>query len=58
MNQKTDYGNTIKQNETRQPTYDKDRADEFLFDEIRHIPKPDDDDIPEMIFVDDEPVVV
>lgn len=57
MNQKTDDGNTITRNKTRLTIYDEDRMEELLFDEIRHMPKPD-DDIPELIFVDDEPVIV
>jgi len=56
MNTETEHGKAETRKESGKAEYDKDRMDEFLLDAIMHKPEPGSDDIPDIIFVDDEPL--
>jgi len=58
MNTGNEHGKTDTPKETRKKKYDKDRMEEFLLDAIMGIQEPENDDIPEIIFVDDEPLII
>ena len=58
MNTGNEHGKTATPKETRKRKYDKDRMEEFLLDAIMDMQEPENDDIPEIIFVDDEPLII
>lgn len=58
MNTGADHDNAKAPKETRQTKYDKDRIEEFLLDTLMHMQEPENDEFPEIIFVDDEPLIV
>ena len=58
MNTGNKHGKTARPKETRKRKYDKERMEEFLLDAIMDMQEPENDDIPEIIFVDDEPLII
>jgi hypothetical protein len=58
MNAGNEHGKTTTPKETRKRKYSKDRMEEFLLDAIEDMQEAKNDDIPEIIFVDDEPLIL
>jgi hypothetical protein len=58
MNTGADHENAKARKETIQTKYNKDRMEEFLLDTLMHMQEPENDDFPEIIFVDDEPLII
>ena len=58
MNTGNKHDKTATPKETRKRKYDKERMEEFLLDAIMEMQEPEKNDIPEIIFVDDEPLII
>ena len=58
MNTGNEHGKIATPKETRKRKYDKERMEEFLLDAIMEKQEPEKNDIPEIIFVDDEPLIM
>jgi len=58
MNTEIKHGKTETRKETGHTKYDQDRKDEFLQDAIMYEQESEDENIPEIIFVDDEPLII
>lgn len=58
MNTGNKHGKTATPKVTRKRKYDKERMEEFLLDAIMEMQEPEKNDIPEIIFVDDEPLIM